>query len=504
MEDLPELHERYEKNIQGQLSCFDRIILYGTFGNIAYPDAMAWELKQADCKLIDYTKSFANELRLQVRDQVKDLATREGIAIEHVNTQERKESLITRILKQRGEHAGIVHIISAMERCSCFKVGKNYKTGFLELQWDRGKCLHYYVYFIDEEFGLCYMRIPTWAPCRLQVYLNGHNWLARQMQKAGIDFSQLDNCFVDISDYEKAQEIADDFDPQRLHECLNGYAERFCASYLRWPAVHWSISQIEYATDIVFKSTQILPTLYKELVRGAVNEVEAADVYRFMGKPLTKASADEVSSRLNTYVEGTRLKHTLGHSSIKMYDKQDRVLRIETTTSNISFFKHRRKVAKRDGTIEMKTAAVKKTIHSLGAVRELMSACNHRYYHYISQLQDHTKGRRTLDNLSKSVSDPQGRSYRGINFFETNDLKFIQALVRGEHTISGFTNRILQRYLPDWTSGRISRMIRRFKAHRLIKRVKQTYKYYLTKRAKSLLFAHLQLTNRVIIPALAK
>ena len=114
------------------------------------------------------------------------------------------------------------------------------------------------------------------------------------------------------------------------------------------------------------------------------------------------------------------------------------------------------------------------------------------------------EGRRTLDNLSKSVSDPQGRSYRGINFFEINDLKFIQALVRGEHNISGFTNRILQRYLPGWTSSRISRMIHSFKAHRLIKRVKQTYKYYLTKRAKSLLFAHLQLTNRVIIPALAK
>ena len=504
MEDLPELHERYAKNIQGQLSCFDRIILFGTFGNIAYPDVMAWQLKQADCKLIDYTKGFANELRLEIRDHVEDLAAGKGIAIEHVNTQERKESLIEEVLKKRGEHAGIVHIISAMERCSCFKVGKNYKTGFLQLQWSIGKCLHYYIYFIDEEFGLCYMRIPTWAPCRLQVYLNGHNWLARQMQKAGIDFSELDNCFVDISDYEKAQEIADSFDPQRLHECLNGHAKRFCACYLRWPSVHWSISQIEYATDIVFKSAQILPTLYKELVRGAVGEVEAEDVYRFMGKRLTKASADEVSSRLNTYVQGTRLKHTLGHSSIKMYDKQDRVLRIETTTSNISFFKHRRKVAKRDGTIEMKTAAVKKTIHSLGVLRELMGACNRRYYHYISGLQNHTKARRKLKDLSKPVSDSQGRSYRGINFFQTNDLKFIQALVRGEYNISGFTNRLLQSYLPGWSSGKISRMIRRFKAHRLIKGVQHTYKYYLTKRAKGLLFAYLQLTNRVIIPALAK
>ena len=129
---------------------------------------------------------------------------------------------------------------------------------------------------------------------------------------------------------------------------------------------------------------------------------------------------------------------------------------------------------------------------------------NRRYIQYISQLQDHTKGHRTLEDLSESVNDKQARSYRGINFFKAVDLQFIQVLVRGEHTISGFTNRILKDYLPNWSSGKISRMIRRFRAHRLIKRVKETYKYDLTKRAENLLFAHLQLTSRVIIPALAK
>ena len=84
MGDLQKLYKRYEKNIQGQLSCFDRIILYGTFGNIAYHDAMAWELKQANCKFINYTKGFANELRLEIKDYVKDLATREDIIIEPI------------------------------------------------------------------------------------------------------------------------------------------------------------------------------------------------------------------------------------------------------------------------------------------------------------------------------------------------------------------------------------------------------------------------------------
>ncbi len=70
----------------------------------------------------------------------------------------------------------------AMERCSCYKVGKNATTGFLPLQWSPGKCQHFYVYFIDERFGPGYLRIPTWAPFRLQAYCNGQDWLGRQMK----------------------------------------------------------------------------------------------------------------------------------------------------------------------------------------------------------------------------------------------------------------------------------------------------------------------------------
>ena len=503
MERLPELCERYDRNIQGTLSCFDRVVLFGSFGNIAHPEAMSWELKQAGVRLLDYTKGFANDLRLEVKAHVEQMALKHGVQIQFVNYGIRKEALIESMLATRGRAPGVVGILSCMEKCSCFKVTKNHKTGFLQLSWDSGKCLHYYIYIMDKDYGLCYLRIPTWMPCRLQFYFNGHDWLEAQMKRRGITFRKLDNCFVDISDYRKAQALADRFDPIRLHRRLDRYARDFCSVYQRWPAVHWSITQIEYATDLVFKSDRILPALYQELVRSAVNEVEAADIYCFMGKRLTVASGQDVSSRLNTRIEGTRIKHSIGHSSIKMYDKQDRVLRIETTTHDLSFFKHYRKVIKRDGQTEMKHAAVKKTIHSIGIIAELLGACNRRYYQYISQMQDHTSGKRKLNDVSEPVIDEQDRRHRGINFFDRSDRQFINTLVRGEHNISGFTNRALQKWLPDWSSGKISRMIRRFRAHKLIKNIRKTYKYYLTKKGQSVLFAHLQLINRVIIPGLS-
>ena len=63
-----------------------------------------------------------------------------------------------------------------------------------------GKCLHSYFSFLDKELGLTYVRVPTWLPCRLQIYFNGHNWLAAQLGKQKIPYELRDNAFVEIGD----------------------------------------------------------------------------------------------------------------------------------------------------------------------------------------------------------------------------------------------------------------------------------------------------------------
>ena len=127
--------------------------------------------------------------------RIRAIATQEDIPIKHVYASVRKEALVSEILSARGDAPGIACILSAMESCRCFKVRKNQKSGYLELQWKPGKCLYYYVYLMDPEYGLCYLRIPTWAPFRLQFYFNDHDWLQRRMDAAGITYRKADNCF---------------------------------------------------------------------------------------------------------------------------------------------------------------------------------------------------------------------------------------------------------------------------------------------------------------------
>ena len=73
-----------------------------------------------------------------------------------------------------------------------------------------------------------------------------------------------------------------------------------------------------------------------------------------------------------------------------MYEKLGWILRVETTANDVTFFKHHRRVEHRDGTWESKTAQVKKSIYSLPALAELMSAANRRYLEYLAALGDPT------------------------------------------------------------------------------------------------------------------
>src|SRR5216684_6192065 len=188
-----DLIERYAANLHGVLSCFDRILITGTLPGACYAAGMTSFLNANGIRIFDYAR-FAEPLRERIRVRSQEVCVAAGIEIEHVNKSHiRKEDLVARVLAVRGDAPGLVHVISAMESCPSYKPWLDKSNGHVYLRADQGKCLHYYFYFIDEEFGLCYLRVPTWAPFRLQFYGNLHNWLARQLQQAGIENHLLDN-----------------------------------------------------------------------------------------------------------------------------------------------------------------------------------------------------------------------------------------------------------------------------------------------------------------------
>ena len=491
-----------DERFDGVLSCFDRVIIIGSLPDICYPEGLAAYLSTHHIRLFDFTQ-WAEPLRNELRENAETLAAKEGIEIEFIRRKNfRKEKRIKAIIAQRGDHPGLVHIFSAMEPCMSFRAWHDKETHRTFLKTRQAQCLHYYFYFIDQDLGLCYLRVPTWAPFRLQFYFNGHNWLANRLEKRGIDFTLLDNAFIELSDYDKAQRISDRFDIRRLHRKLDTYSQQLCPVVNRFRSgVHWSIMQVEYATDLVFKKREALSAIYEPLVRTAVHAVKAENVATFLGRKLHGNFEGELGNDFNTRIQGTRIKHNMGSASIKMYDKHGLVLRIETTANDVSFFKHHRRVEHRDGTSSKQIAPVRKTIYSLAAMPELLGASNQRYIAFLSQLDKPESGLRQLEKISNSVRRDQ-RSHRGFNLFHGVDLDLFVAIARGEHRISGFRNRDLQQPLGR-NGGQVSRLLKLLRVHGIIKKVGRTYKYYLTHLGRSLIACALRLREETVVPSLA-
>lgn len=145
--------------------------------------------------------------------------------------------------------------------------------------------------------------------------------------------------------------------------------------------------QVEYSTDLIFRSEATLKPLYERLAREAVLAVKSEQVASFLGKKIIPALAQELGSRFATRIEGTCIKHRFGKIGVKMYGKFGRVPRLETTTNDVSFFKHYRRV-ERDGHVSRELAGLKKTIYSLIDLREILLGCNRRYLQFLSALED--------------------------------------------------------------------------------------------------------------------
>ena len=165
--------EQHENEIGCVLSCFDRVVITGTLPDICHPKAMAGYLSYRGIRLFDYAR-WAEALRDEVRANAERLATEAGLEIEFIRKFKafRKEGRVQTILAERGYHPGLVHIFSATETCSSYRPWHDKASGKTFFKPTTGQCLHYYFYFIDAQFGLCYLRVPTCPLCQASCRLH--------------------------------------------------------------------------------------------------------------------------------------------------------------------------------------------------------------------------------------------------------------------------------------------------------------------------------------------
>ena len=225
----------------------------------------------------------------------------------------------------------------------------------------------------------------------------------------------------------------------------------------------------------------------------------SSDVLRFLGKRphVQKFTTAEILSHLASRPEGIRIRHALNGNSVKMYDKQGSVLRIETTINQTREMKvYRASEADLDGPKDWRI--LRKGVADLHRRSEISQKSNARYLEALSIVDSETPLAETVEPICRRT-EWKGRTVRALNPFNETDAKLLAVVNRGEFALLGFRNRDLCRLLFGDESRltdkqkmtKATRLIQILRAHGLVQKVPKTHRYQVTGKGRETITAAL-------------
>src|SRR4029077_4825893 len=153
------------------------------------------------------------------------------------------------------------------------------------LKRDYRRCLVLYVFVMHATLGLIHVKLETWFPLTMQVYVNGHEFLARKLDADKLGYQRLENVFTQVDNAAAAQRLADRFCKQDWPKLLGQLARHFnpvLGELFPGRDYYWVADQAEFSTDGLFDSAAALKALYPRLVEHATLCLGAEDVLKFL------------------------------------------------------------------------------------------------------------------------------------------------------------------------------------------------------------------------------
>lgn len=495
-----------EEKINGILATFDRMIINGYLLNLCNYRQFLFYLIQNNINLKDFDK-FALEQTTSLCNHIDGYIKENNCEAIYLNSGKiDKNEIVTNILEKNPNKTGLITTLTVVEVCNTMTVKPNKETQKLEVTSRPAKCKHYYFYYNDEEFGLMYLKIQTWFPYNVQIYINGREYLSKIFDKNNIKYEMYNNSFSYIEDFDKAQKLADNILNQKLSDSFDGLVSKinnhlpnivniFSHSY------YWCIDQCEFATDINFKSREDLSLFYKTLVETTYFTFSSEDIYSFFGRNISRIhnfTKGEIVSDLRNRYQGYRIKFKINNNQIKMYDKGNN-LRIEVTINNPKDFKVL-KVKENDETgevIETKEwVPMGKSIANLYRYAEISRSITKRYIEALPEIDMNKVPSKEIKSISSSIIVNE-RKYTGFNILSEDTLNLFKIISSGEYLINGFSNKLIREsyFLHEVSKKDINKMTRllsKLRVHGIIKKVPNKNKYYLTTKGR-------RITNSILV-----
>lgn len=483
------------------LHCFDRVIFKGHLA-LAAPSELErfvdYVLKVRRCH---FMKVLAPQYSDRLVEHAQNFARKAGRTYFYRTGSFRKDQWAEKIIHEQRIESGLVGILCTLETCNsfCLVPGEG-RPRFISKPRQQ-RVLYYY--FLDPQLGLIHVRLQTWAPFTLQVYVNGHDWLAQQLARLSMGFVLKHNAFTELDEPTKVQRQADRFARLDWNKILNRFAHQvnpLLRKELDRYRVRWVVDQAEFATDVVFKSPSALSGLYQKLLQFASLTFTPKDILGFLGRKWDRRFDGDVQTEVKTdRLLGTRIKHRMTKNWLKMYDKFGLILRVETVINRPREFSVFRTRHHRDGTNSQGYFPMNKDVGSLVHYQEQALASNHRYLNALAVVDDPTPAYQQLRQLTepKVVAN---RSLAGFNPARRDDVRLFTAVLDGDHIARGFRNRDIRLAVfgddsktSSKQSAAVGRLLKRLHARQLLAKIPRTRRWRVTDSGRHLLSLAVQL-----------
>jgi hypothetical protein len=480
------------------IECLDRIYLNGYVPNLQVGGQVVQFLAARGFPIP--SPAVVNRIGERFRESVRRFAESNHIPVVRFKKGDRKIAVMQRYLRAQAAtgRSGVAAIGVAQEfqRVATCTTKQANNGGAPHFGWDRAdrrvSCFYFYLW--DEDFGPGFIKITSYFPYPIKVWLNGHEWAKRQASKAGVGFTALANGFASCDDPGGLQVICDRLGPGTIGVFFERWMARLPLPLSATDREHgywWELSmrQIEVSRTLVFDHPRNGRAFFEALVADNLDLGRPDQVELIFGRRIRSTTAGVFATRVVTRGVDVTINAGYKHSRVKQYFKEGRALRIETVINDPS------------------DLGVLRRLQHLDVLQREARDVNRRVLEHEHVGQGCVLASPAFERIARpSLVD--GRRAPALRFGDPRVMALAGALAITTNLIGGFSNKTLRPLVSGllgepYSQARCCYDLRRLRLKGLILRLPHSNTYVLTHDGQRFAIFYTKIHNRLLRPMLA-
>ncbi len=352
----------------------------------------------------------------------------------------------------------------------------------------------YYFYLVDAEFGAGFIKICSYFPYPMKLWVNGHEWTKRQATTAGLAFGELANGFERCADPAALQRVCDQLGPAQIQDFFDRWISKIPTPFgdSERAAGYWwelSLRQVEVSRTIVFDQPRRARGFFEALAADNLGTGRPDELKIIFGRRIQKNTPGEFATKVVTRGTDVTLNVFYKSSRLKQYLKEGRALRIETVVNDPG------------------DLGCQRRLKNLDQLQRLARAANRRLLEVERIGQSCAVSTELLERVSLPTTET-GQRAPALRFGDPRVMALAASLCVVVHATLGFTNRSLCARVSQplgglYTTARCTYDLRRLRLKGLIQRLPHSNTYVLTPEGVRWSLFYTKLQDRLLGPLLA-